>query len=239
MRIKPAPFAAKRLAPMPVGPGFCSTTSANLSQAMLPAPLPLTSLQLTNQRVVVCDLALYTGGESAAWIMLRGSQDDIGASLAALLEQRKTTRLDDFGGVCRTFLCDGDTYLASPPKTKAGGSVFSFAPKNRLAIEGQGMARVARAAGYDLLIVTVQKHDKFGKAWVLAGILRHFKGDGLIYYEDTNTVVDEIKSSPRGHRIHVVHVQAPGFEESVSKLADRVITQHEYRREVLQDADVR
>jgi hypothetical protein len=95
------------------------------------------------------------------------------------------------------------------------------------------MARVSRAAGYDLLILTVQKHDKFGKVWVLSGLLRHLKREKLVYYEDTSTVVDEIKSSPEAQRVVAIHVQAPGFEEHVAKHADRIVTQAEYRGEVL------
>jgi hypothetical protein len=185
----------------------------------------------------VCQLVLYTGRESSAWVTYRGSQDEVGSALGALLEQYKVGRIDDFGGVCKTFLCDGETYLESPPRAKPGGAIFSFTPKNRLALEGHDMARVARVAGYTLLVLTVQKHDKFGKVWVLDGILRHLKHDNLVYYEDTNTVVDEIKGSTSGGRVHVVHVQAPGFEENVSELADRVITQAEYRREVLPEPE--
>jgi hypothetical protein len=158
--------------------------------------------------------------------------------IAAMLEQRNVVRIDDFGGVCKTFLCDGETYLESPPRARHGGSVLSFTPKNRLALEGQEMARVARAAGYDLLILTVQKHDKFGKVWVLNGILRHLTTDGLVYYEDTNTVIDELKCSPDGHRVHAVHVLAPGYAENTSKLADRVVSQRQYRQEVLQQPEL-
>lgn len=197
--------------------------------------LPLGALQITNQCVVVCDLRTWTGSESASWTTLRGSQDDVGKALADMLEQRGASRIDDFGGVCKTFLCDGESYLEAPPRVKPGGSVFSFTPKNRLALEGREMARVAHAAGYDLLILMVQKHDKFGKVWVLNGILRHLKSDGLTYYEDTNTVVDELKSSPDGHRIHAVHVLAPGYEQNVSTKANRVVTQREYQEEVLRE----
>jgi hypothetical protein len=196
---------------------------------------PLAALQVTNQCVVVCDLGAWTGPDAASWTALRGSQDEVGNALAGMLDQCGASRIDDFGGVCKTFLCDGESYREAPPRARPGGSVFSFTPKNRLALEGREMARVAHAAGYDLLILTVQKHDKFGKVWVLRGILRHLQADGLIYYEDTNTVVDELKSSPEGHRVHAVHVLAPGFELSVSTLANRVVTQREYRQEVLQE----
>jgi hypothetical protein len=199
---------------------------------------PLAALQVTNQCVAVCDLLLWTDSESAAWTTLRGSQDDVGKAIAALLEQRNAVRIDDFGGVCKTFLCDGEAYLESPPRTRQGGSVFSFTPKNRLALEAQEMARVARAAGYDLVILTVQKHDKFGKVWVLRGILRNLKTDRLVYYEDTNTVIDELKSSPDGHRVHAVHVLAPGYEEHASKLADRIVSQRQYRQEVLEQPEL-
>lgn len=194
----------------------------------------LAVLQITNQCVVVCDLAMWTSPGSAAWTTVRGSQDDVGKAVATMLEERHTARIEDFGGVCKTFLCDGEIYRDSPPRVKPRGAVFSFTPKNRLELEGQKMAAVAHAAGYDLLVLTLQKHDKFGKVWVLNGILRHLERDGLLYYEDTNTVVDELKSSPAGHRVHAIHVLAPGYEEHVSKLADRVVTQLEYQREVLE-----
>ena len=85
------------------------------------------------------------------------------------------------------------------------------------------MARVSNAAGYDLLVMTVQKHDKFGKAW-----------GTLTYYEDTDSVVDELKQSPEAHGVSVVHVQAPGYENCVVRFADRVVSQSEYLREVLE-----
>jgi hypothetical protein len=177
---------------------------------------------------------MWTGPESAAWTAVRGSQEDVGKAVAAILDERDTTRIEDFGGVCETFLCEGATYREAPPRVRRGGSVFSFTPKNRLVLEGQEMARVAHAAGYDLLVLTLQKHDRFGKVWVLDGILRYLEADGLAYYEDTNTVVDELKSSPAGHRVHAIHVLSPGYEEHVSRLADRVVTQRQYQHEVLE-----
>jgi len=97
------------------------------------------------------------------------------------------------------------------------------------------MARVARDAGYHLLILTLQKHDKFGKVWTLVAALQHMTAGRVNYYEDTNTIVDEIKESSVGTRVQAIHVLAPGFESHVSKLADRVVPQSEYRREVLQE----
>ena len=96
------------------------------------------------------------------------------------------------------------------------------------------MARVSASAGYKLLLLTVQKHDKFGKLWVLCGILRYLTGDKLTYYEDTDSVVNELKTSSESDKVTVVHVQAPGYEESVSRFADRVATQEQYRQEVLE-----
>jgi hypothetical protein len=193
----------------------------------------LALLQIAAQCVVICDLHTWSDAESPAWRIFTGSQDDVGRALAGELDARGTGRIDDFGGVCETILCRDDVYLESPPRVKPGGSVFSFTPRKRLVSEGQDMARVSRAAGYDLLILTVQKHDKFGKVWVLSGLLRHLKREKLVYYEDTSTVVDEIKSSPEAQRVVAIHVQAPGFEEHVAKHADRIVTQAEYRGEVL------
>ena len=195
---------------------------------------PLASLEITNQCVVVCGLRKWTCPESEAWQVLKGTQDDVGRSLAALLDAQGVRRIDDFGGVCKTFLCEGETYVDAPPRTTSGAAVFSFTPKNRLTAEGLDMARVSAAAGYELLVLTTQKHDKFGKVWVLCGTLRHRQTELLTYYEDTDSVVDELKQSPESDRVSVVHVKAPGYEECVARLADRVVTQAEYRREVLE-----
>jgi len=196
--------------------------------------LPFKSLEVSNQCVVVCDLGQWQDPESSAWQVVKGSQDDVGRSLAAILDERGIRRIDDFGGVCKIFLCDGDEYVQAPPRVRSGAGVFSFTPKNRLALEGLEMARVSAAAGYKLLLLTVQKHDKLGKVWVLCGILRHLTGDTLTYYEDTDSVVDELKASPEADRVTAVHVQAPGYEELVSKLADRVVSQQQYQREALE-----
>jgi hypothetical protein len=193
----------------------------------------ITALHVTNQCVVVCDLERWTDAYSPAWEVIAGSQDDIGRSLAAILDSRGIRRIDDFGGVCQTFLCAEEEYVEVPPRTKSGAAVFSFTPKNRLLAEGGEMARVARAAGYKLLIMTVQKHSKFGKVWVLCAALRHLT-DRLTYYEDTDSVVDELKASEEGNKVTAIHVQVPGYEECKSQLADRVVTQAEYRREVLE-----
>ena len=165
---------------------------------------------------------------------MRGSQDEVGAALGAMLIRCGTTRLDDFGGVCETFLCEDGAYVSSPRRTKLGASILSFTPKNKLAAEAQEMARVARSAGYGVLVLTLQKHDKFGKVWILSGVLRHVKSEGLVYYEDTGSIVDELKASPEGSHVHAVHVLAPGYEDCPSRLADRVVSQSEYQREVLQ-----
>lgn len=193
-------------------------------------------LELTNQCVVVCDLAEFSTPAAPAWAVIRGSQDDVGGALGSWLTRCGTTRFDDFGGVCEVFLCEGETYLPHPPRTKPGAAILSFTPKKRLLAEGQEMARVGRASGYDLLILTLQKHDKFGKVWTLAAALQHMTASQVTFYEDTNTIVDELKTSPAGGRVQAVHVLAPGFESHCSKYADRVLTQSEYRREVVQEA---
>jgi hypothetical protein len=99
------------------------------------------------------------------------------------------------------------------------------------------MARVAHAAGYKLLVMTVQKHSKFGKVWVLCAALRHLINRRLTYYEDTDSVIDELKASKEADKVTAIHVQSPGYEECRSQLADRVITQAEYRQEVLRKCE--
>ena len=195
--------------------------------------LPLHSLRVSNQCVVVCDLKKWTGPNSSAWQVITGSQDEVGRCLAAILDDCHVRRIDDFGGVCKTFLCYGAQYREVPPRIIGKAAVFSFTPRNRLASEGVEMARVSSAAGYQVLLITVQKHDKFGKVWVLLGILRHLTGGKLTYYEDTGSIVDEIKKSAECDRITVVHVQAPGYEDCAARLADRVVTQQQYQQEVL------
>ncbi len=175
--------------------------------------LPLHSLQVSNQCVVVCELKKWTGPDSSSWQVIKG--------------------LDDFGGVSKTFLCDGAQYLEVPPRIRGKAAVFSFTPRNRLSAEGVEMARVSSVAGYQVLLISVQKHDKFGKVWVLLGILRHLTGGKLTYYEDTGSIVDEIKESAESDKITVVHVQAPDYKECKAQLADRVITQQQYHQEVL------
>jgi hypothetical protein len=100
--------------------------------------------------------------------------------------------------------------------------------------EGSQMARACAAAGYSLLILTVQKHDKFGKVWVLRAALRHLANESLTYYEDTNSIIDELKASPEGKRVEAVHVQVPGYEAHPSTLADRVCSQSTYQQSVLE-----
>jgi hypothetical protein len=55
----------------------------------------------------------------------------------------------------------------------------------------------------------------------------------LTYYEDTGSVVDELKVSPESARVHAVHVQAPGYDDRIARLADRVVSQSQYQHEVL------
>lgn len=193
----------------------------------------LNKLAITNQCVLVCDLGQWSGEESSAWTLLSGTQDEVGKDLAALLTRFAVNRLDDFGGVSESFLCQEDRYVEQPPLTKTGGAVFSFTPKKRILSEGSEMVRVAALSGYSLLVITVQKHDKYGKVWVLLALLRHLPNGVLTYFEDTNTVVDELKSSPEATKVVAVHVLAPGFENYSSQLADRVVSQAEYQREVL------
>jgi hypothetical protein len=79
----------------------------------------ITALQVTNQCVVVCDLERWTGPDSAAWEAIAGSQDDIGRRLAAILDSRDVRRIDDFGGVCETFLCAEEEYVENPLRRRA------------------------------------------------------------------------------------------------------------------------
>lgn len=194
--------------------------------------LPLKDVEITNQCVLICDLLEWTGSDSACWQSIKGSQLEIGLHLANAFNLASICRIDDFGGVCKTFLCNNEDYLENPPKTKPNAAIFSFTPKKRVEAEALDMARVAHLSGFRYLVLTLQKHDKFGKFWVLSSMLERL--DGLpIYYEDTNTVVDELKTSSVGSKVIAVHVQSPGFENFVSKYADRVITQSEYLSEVL------
>ena len=185
---------------------------------------PLSALQITNQCVLVCELSLWHNEESPAWLFVSGTQDEVGQHLAGCFDRCAVRRLDDFGGVSDTFLCRNDVYVESPPHTKPGAAVFSFTPKKRVLAEGSQMARVCARAGYSLLVLTVQKHDKFGKVWVLRAALRHLSIESLTYYEDTNLVIDELKEFPEGSRVVAVHVQVPGYEAHNSRLADRVIS---------------
>ena len=194
---------------------------------------PFAELQVKNQCALICDLRLWSGAESPAWTLISGNQDEVGARIALSLQEARVDRLDDFGGVAETLLCRGGEYLVDPPRVRPGSAIFSFTPKKRLAAEGLEMARVSAAAGYALMILTVQKHDKFGKVWVLCGALRHLEGGPLTYFEDTSTVLDELKSSAEGAKVIAVHVRTPGFEEHSSLLADRVATQSEYQSEAL------
>jgi hypothetical protein len=195
---------------------------------------PLSALQITNQCVLVCELSLWHNEESPAWLFVSGTQDEVGQHLAGCFDRCAVRRLDDFGGVSDTFLCRNDVYVESPPHTKPGAAVFSFTPKKRVLAEGSQMARVCARAGYSLLVLTVQKHDKFGKVWVLRAALRHLSIESLTYYEDTNLVIDELKEFPEGSRVVAVHVQVPGYEAHNSRLADRVISQAAYRQSVLE-----
>jgi hypothetical protein len=193
----------------------------------------LSNIGVTNQSTLVCDLRAWRDAASEAWIALTGAEDAVGTQLARILEEASIQRLDDFGGVCETFLCQGEDYLASPRRTASGAAVFSFTPKKRLLAEASDMARSASAAGYSLTILTLQKGGKFGKVWVLCTALRHFTGGSLTYYEDTNTIIDDLKSTPEGSKILAVHVLAPEFAHMTSHHADRVVSQLEYQNEVL------
>lgn len=75
--------------------------------------------------------------------------------------------------------------------------------------------------------------------WVLRAALRYAGEQPFTYYEDTNTVIDELKTLPEGRRIIAIHVEAPGFEEHKSQDADKVISQREYQKEVLKEQDER
>jgi hypothetical protein len=193
----------------------------------------LSDTGITNQSALVCDLHTWKGVASEAWIALTGTEDAVGTRLARMLEEASIQRLDDFGGVCETFLRRGEEFLASPPRTASGAAVFSFIPKKRVLAEASEMARSAHAAGYSLMILTMQKDSKFGKVWVLCAALRHFSGGALTYYEDTNTIVDELKSAPEGSKITAVHVLTPEFAHMTSHFADRVVSQLQYQHEVL------
>lgn len=203
---------------------------------MVQVPDVATTLEaagVSNQCLLVCDLADYHGTDPACWTVVKGTQDAAGAAIADKLATAGVTRLEDFGGVAQSLLCEGDTYLEQPPRVRPGGAILSFTPKKRLLAEGHEMARVAAAAGYRLMILTLQKYGKYGKSWVLCGMLRHAQEGGYTFYEDTAEVVDEIKTSGEGGKVVAVHVEAPGFEEYRSRHADRVLTQREYRDAVL------
>ena len=194
----------------------------------------LESAGVSNQCVVVCELSDYHGKGSICWNAYKGTEDEIGVALAERLQQARISRIDDFCGVSETILCAGGQYAEDPPLVRPHGAIFSFTPRKRVMEEAHDMARAARSAGYELLVVTPQKHGKFGKAWVLCAALRHTGDAAYTYYEDTNTVIDEIKALPEGARLAAIHVEAPGFEEFKSQLADRVISQKRYLEEVLQ-----
>ena len=58
-------------------------------------------------------------------------------------------------------------------------------------------------------------------------------GGRLTYYEDTNSIIDDLKSSPEGSKILAVHVLTPEFAHLTSHHADRVVGQLQYQQEVL------
>lgn len=159
-------------------------------------------------------LVAWDSPGSAAWRVIKGTQDDVGRSLATILDDGGVRRIDDFGEVCKTFLREGDEYRQAPPPIIGKTAVFSFTPKKRIAAEGFDLVRVSSAAGYRFLVLTVQKHGKFGKVWLLRGILRHLKAETLTYYEDTDSVVDELKGSVEsGNRTFPEHRQFSVLEE--------------------------
>lgn len=190
-------------------------------------------LSVTNQCVVLADVRAWSGPDAPVWQVVRGEQAEVGAHVARALAERGVVRLDDFGGVAETFLCDGDRYVAEPPRTRPAAAILSFTPKRKLLAEAGEMARAAHAAGYELLVLTLQKDGKFGKVWVLEATLQRLPDLRPTYYEDTNTVIDALKASSVGARVTAVHVQAPGFEAFAATRADRVMTQAQYRAEVL------
>ena len=106
------------------------------------------AIQVTNQCVIVCNLRRGSEDDAASWVVLRGSADEVGNQLAEMVADAGLTRIADFGGVCKTLLCDGDAYKASPPRVRGPARVFSFTSKNKLVAEGAEMARVAHDAGY-------------------------------------------------------------------------------------------
>jgi hypothetical protein len=54
---------------------------------------------VTNQCVLVCNLQKWTDSESLIWQILPGTQDEVGRSLAAILDDSGVSRIDDFGDV--------------------------------------------------------------------------------------------------------------------------------------------
>ena len=145
---------------------------------------------ITNQCVVLCDLSMFKKDNDSCWYIAKGSQEEIGKLIANEVKDRNITRIDDFGGVCKTFLCEGEDYKSNPPKTTENAMIFSFTPKNKCIIEGVEMAMVASMSGFNYMILTVQKNDKFGKVWVLSEVLKNITEYEITYYEDTSTVVD-------------------------------------------------
>ncbi len=198
------------------------------------AYLPLIAIDVTNKCVVVCDLREWMDHESSAWQVFNGSQDEIGQGIASLLDDAGVRRIDDFGGVSKTFLCEGERYKDAPPRIIGNAAIFSFTPKNRIVSEAQEMARSAVLAGYKILVMTVQKDGKYGKVWALSAVLRNWQGPALQYYEDTGSIIDELMASPEADKLIAIQVQAPGYEGSPAHLADRVVSQAEYLREVLE-----
>ena len=186
---------------------------------------------VSNQCVVLCNLGIFKKDKDNCWYIAKGSQEEIGKLIANEVKQLNITRIDDFGGVCKTFLCEGENYKLNPPKTKDNAMIFSFTPKNKCILEGVEMAKVASDSGFNYMILTVQKNDKFGKVWVLSETLKNITDYEITYYEDTSTIVDELRGKIQSHKL--CHIIAPGFEDYKSKRADQVLTQMEYQKEVL------
>jgi len=77
----------------------------------------LSDTGVSNQSTLVCDLCAWKDPDSQSWVALTGAEEAVGTRLARMLEEASIRRLDDFGGVCETFLCREQEYLAAPRRT--------------------------------------------------------------------------------------------------------------------------